>query len=37
MTWLRATPEPGCVYDPSNYVIGIIMPRIDNTETFKDA
>ena len=22
---------------PSNYVIGIIMPRIDNTETFKNA
>ena len=22
---------------PSNYAIGIIMPRIDNTETFKNA
>jgi len=31
-------PQRLVVYmTPSNYAIGIIMPRIDNTETFKNA
>ena len=37
--WLSCRPPQSLVVymTPSYYAIGIIMPRIDNTETFKNA